>query len=308
MAALVPDRALTIALFEKHARVGRSTVIRRFGNWAHALQAAGLANRLSENVGARGAHPSRRMTDNDVLRELRELAVRLGKTALTVEDVKAHLPFSGETLRRRWGSSRGAFEAAGLSPTSFGRRYTGDECFENLLNVWTRYARPPKYREMGLAPSRVGGKAYIQRFGTWNKTLAAFVERANREPDGSAHPAPIEPTVQLVHSERSIRDGRDIPLGLRFQVLRRDMFKCVLCGDNPPRNSSCVLHVDHVILWSREERRASKTYGRCVRRVMSDEETDIRISTILSLATSPSQSPGVREGLAIGAIMERSDL
>src|SRR6266403_1329365 len=80
---------------------------------------------------------------------------------------------SGATLRKRWGTSRAAFEAAGLGTTGSGRRYNDDECFENMLAVWTYCGRPPMYREMGIFPSRVGGKAYINRFGTWNKALAA---------------------------------------------------------------------------------------------------------------------------------------
>ena len=47
------------------------------------------------------------------------------------------------------------------------------------------------------------------------------------------------------------RSNRDVPLGLRFRVLSRDRFRCVLCGDNPPSNNECVLHVDHIIPWSR---------------------------------------------------------
>jgi 5-methylcytosine-specific restriction endonuclease McrA len=34
-------------------------------------------------------------------------------------------------------------------------------------------------------------------------------------------------------------------------VLHRDRFKCMLCGDHPARNAECVLHVDHVIPWSK---------------------------------------------------------
>jgi hypothetical protein len=79
------------------------------------------------------------MADEEVLLALRDLAASLGKSELTVDEVRAHLPFSGETLRRRWRTSRAAFEAAGLSATELGRRYTDQECFENLLKVWTHY-------------------------------------------------------------------------------------------------------------------------------------------------------------------------
>jgi hypothetical protein len=193
------------------------------------------------------------------LQSLRELAKRLGKEELTVEDVKEHLPFSGGTLRRRWGTSRAAFKAAGLTVTNLGRRYSDEECFANLLAVWTHYGRPPQHLEMGLPPSKVGGKAYVTRFKTWNKALAAFVDHVKQDTEPAA--APDAPQVDtLAHEPASLEsptrrrepdDSRGIPLGLRFRVLSRDRFRCVLCGDHPARNVVCVLHVDHVVPWSK---------------------------------------------------------
>lgn len=257
VAGLVPDGALTVTTFAKHARVTRK-VYERFGTWGDALRAAGLGDRSSEVLKSRGAHPSRNMTDSDILQCLRDLAKRLGKAELTTRDVQEHLMFSAETLRQRWGTSRAAFEAAGLSATNLGRRYTDEECFDNLLAVWTHYRKPPEYREMGIPPSQVGGKAYVKRFKTWNKALAAFVERVNQdtgqEEERNLEVAAAE-TAERCQSPSplpsSAEESRDIRLGLRFRVLHRDRFKCVLCGDHPARNAECVLHVDHVIPWSK---------------------------------------------------------
>lgn len=42
-------------------------------------------------------------------------------------------------------------------------------------------------------------------------------------------------------------EGRSIPAGLRFKVLRRDGFTCQYCGRRAP---DVALHVDHRIPWS----------------------------------------------------------
>jgi hypothetical protein len=258
--ALVPDGAFLESDFERLGRVSRNTVRRRFGSWIKALDAAGLVHRSTDQIKTRGGHASSRMSDEDILAMLRKLAGTLSKEALTQSDVVQHLPFSEQVLRNRWGTLRSAFEAAGLRATNLGRRYTDEECFENMLAVWTQFGRPPMHKEMSEAPSKVGSKAYIRRFGTWNKALAAFVERVNQgngdedqqSLDGDLYSiaAPSADHLRLP-PVCSLENARDIRLGLRFRVLHRDNFKCVLCGDHPARNPECVLHVDHVVPWSK---------------------------------------------------------
>lgn len=256
VAALIPGQVLTVSTFIKLGRVGRKVYNDRFGGWAEALATAGLSAQSSNIMPTKGVHPSRSMSNADIIQQMRDLAAKLCVDELSVRQVTEHLPFSGSTLRTRWGTAHAAFEAAGLTPKTLGNRYSDEDCFQNLLTVWTRHRRPPKYSEMALLPSKVGGKAYMLRFGTWNKALAAFVERVNAE---SAAPSPeqepgTQPTLddaQEPDPRRKAEDARDIPLGLRFRVLHRDRFKCVLCGDHPARNAECRLHVDHILPWSR---------------------------------------------------------
>ena len=120
-----------------------------------------------------------------------------------------------------------------------------------MLSVWTHYARPPKHDEMNEAPSVVGSKAYVRRWGTWRKALAAFVQRVNNEP--------LEQSPQLVqHQEQRLekslgefkRGSRDIPLALRYYVLKRDHFRCFTCGASPAIRAGVVLHIDHIHAWA----------------------------------------------------------
>ena len=114
------------------------------------------------------------------------------------------------------------------------------------------------YRDMQRAPSQVGGTAYVKRYGGWLKALEAFVERVNA--DSGDAPSAAEATVlepeakprtDCLDSFQSAEDRRDIRLGQRFRVLKRDNFKCVLCGNTPAIDPTCTLHVDHVLPFSR---------------------------------------------------------
>lgn len=53
-------------------------------------------------------------------------------------------------------------------------------------------------------------------------------------------------------SEKQLhKTTRNIPVTLRYQIMKRDNFKCVLCGASPAKNPSVELHIDHIIPWSK---------------------------------------------------------
>jgi hypothetical protein len=44
---------------------------------------------------------------------------------------------------------------------------------------------------------------------------------------------------------------RDASVKLRFDVFKRDNFKCCICGASPAKDVNVELHIDHIIPWSK---------------------------------------------------------
>ena len=47
------------------------------------------------------------------------------------------------------------------------------------------------------------------------------------------------------------RGNRAISDKLRYQVLKRDSFKCCACGASPAKDPAVELHIDHIVPWSK---------------------------------------------------------
>ncbi len=241
---------LTRTFFDENARVSSDTVIRRFGGWQAALIAAGLSERYSgRTVSDRmRSQPGRDLTDTELIAELKRVAAPKHPAILTRSDFGSESRVSYSALERRFGSWAKALAAAGLSLSPRGRRHSDDDYFENLLAVWTHLGRQPKLRELDISPSRITAGAYEAKWGTWRAALLAFLDRANA--DTSAAPSQPRPAVTSSPSSASRAPAeplsRNIPLGVRYFVLRRDHFKCVLCGASPATMPTCALHVDHI--------------------------------------------------------------
>jgi 5-methylcytosine-specific restriction endonuclease McrA len=232
------------------------------------------------------SQPGRTMSNEDILAQIRDIAARLDKTALAGADIAANSKITQSQLYRRFGSVSEALRQAGIEQVNHGRRYTEDKVFENLLEVWTHYGRPPTVSEMDKPPSTVGKNTYIYRYGGWRKALKAFVNRANSEvaanlpiyPEhdssylanrtdptessttdvvGSSRPQPASQinarpgVARRVQTNVKPEDRRDPTIGLRFKVLQRDQFRCKLCGRSPSTELGCILHVDHIVPFSK---------------------------------------------------------
>jgi len=238
--------------FDKVSRASSSTIIHRLGGWQAALDRAGFGDRYSGRpvTDKMRKQRGRTLAADEIVAELRRLADTKGAPTLTMDDLKRSDLLSVRVVVNRFGTWKAALEAAGLQLSSLGRRWTDDDYFENLLTVWTHYQRAPKYGEMDKPPSQITSGAYEAKFGTWGRGKQAFVDRVNSD----IQIRQSTPSLTIAASAMSTlvaEDQRNIPLGLRYKILRRDRFRCVICGRSPATDLTCQLHVDHVVAVSR---------------------------------------------------------
>jgi hypothetical protein len=266
VAAIVITPVLTQPAFDKHSKASASVIRRRFGGWNRALELAGLKERSSDIPEAKRilAHGQRTFTDEELLDALRSVALRLERTTVTMEQFNRHGVMNAETIRRRFGW-RNALERAGLSISNLGKRYSASDYFENLLTVWTHYGRQPTYGEMDRSPSKISAGAYEAKWGRWRNALKSFVGQVNSDiaeakedhDTGSIRDKPKADqrrppsTAATFIPTRELPGRRCLTLGLRYDVLRRDHFRCVICGASPATIVDCELHVDHIIAVAR---------------------------------------------------------
>lgn len=256
---IVNKQFLSTRDYDKYGKIHSATLRHRFGTWKDVLEKANLSEKysgpaeISEKV--REKH-SRYLTNEQILDELRRIAKLVGRNEITTNDLHEHSKLIGpKILTSRFGSWRAGVEKAGLEASKLGRRWTDDEYFENLLNVWTHHGRQPTYREINLPPSEITNQGYRSRFGSWRKALEAFASRMNQDELNveqifkKEEQEPIRKEIER-HSV-AVEDRRTIPLGLRYKVLSRDKFKCVRCGASPATDPTCRLHIDHILPFSK---------------------------------------------------------
>jgi hypothetical protein len=237
---------LTRQEFNSLSRVHSSTLTKRFGSWTEALDRA----EISANIAPR----ARQVTRDRLLEEIRAYEKECGESP-KLEDIAKRLDISRSLIPHKFGKWPDLLKEVGLQPVPFGRRYTDEECFENVVELWTHYGRQPNFRELNCAPSRVGSKAYVLRWGGWRAALGAFIAYVNQSSpvSQSAVDSIIEPRLPSANLSGPpvISEPRSLSLALRYKVLCRDRFRCQICGRSPAKDIGVELHVDHIIPWSK---------------------------------------------------------
>ena len=255
LATLLNKKSVTLKEYQKYGKYSYQTQKKRFGSWLKAVETAGL----EESKRPWGGDLSEtRIPETQLFEDMQRIAEKLGKKAITIAEYEEYGKFGSSAISKRFGGWNKAKMAAGLK---IGRLYntTDEDYFENILNVWQTLGRQPKYQEMVAPLSRLNISSYERKFGSWRSALECFVEYVNKKDDLATTELNIpnetsETSVVLDTPPKCIkpkkRTNRTANLRQRFRVMKRDNFRCVLCGSSPANKPGCELHIDHIVPWS----------------------------------------------------------
>ena len=182
------------------------------------------------------------VTENEILEDLKRVSAESGKKKITQKLYEDLGQFNVSTAIRKFFTWNKALEAAGLL-TSNVLNVTDEELYKNILNLWGHLGRQPRRADLTNEISKYSQSPYNRRFSNWTNALQNFVVWANSEELTAPE------TNEIGSSHR--KTGRDPSLRLRFKVMQRDNFTCKQCGASPAKDPSVVLHIDHIIPWSK---------------------------------------------------------
>jgi len=114
-------------------------------------------------------------------------------------------------------------------------RYSVEELLKNIEIVWNYHKKQPITNDMNKKPSKICFTTYFNRFGCWKNALEEFVKYKN---DGK---------ILYKKIENKTGNRKTINNSLRYKIMNRDNFKCVLCGESPATNQNIKLEIDHII-------------------------------------------------------------
>lgn len=244
VAAELNGKRLTIEKFNELSRVNYTTLRRRFGSWKNALDLAGISETITPRFNP--------LTREAVIACLRAYAAEFPGTPVTQEEIASRLGVDRNSITRKFGKWQDLLSEVGISSVPLGRRYTDEECYENIVALWTHYGRQPSFAELKRPPSTVGSKAYLVRWGGWRAALGAFIKYVNQEPQEIQEAISEKSSTEILEPQTvPVATPRSISLSLRYKVLSRDRFRCVICGRSPAKDPRVELHVDHIHPWSK---------------------------------------------------------
>lgn len=240
---------LTKKEYSSNGNYHADTLTNRFGSWQDVLVLAGLD--------IKGHNFLYSFSDEDVKCDVRRVAELLHKDTVTNTEYNQYGKYHSTTIMARYGGKWNNVLKMCKLRLNVDRDITNKDLFEEIERIWVLLGRQPTTADIRKGISKYSLNTYSRHFGGWRNAVKAFVEYINSEEQGVDDKAEEVNSIDLNNSTDEIdipfkhKTKREINPSLRYKVLKRDNFRCCICGASPAKDPSVDLEVDHIIPWSR---------------------------------------------------------
>ena len=188
----------------------------------------------------------RNVSDEELLLDLKRVSIFLNKDTVTIDDYNSNGKYHATTLTRRFGSWFICLEKAELNISRSRINISNEDLFEEIERVWMILGKQPTYAQIDNL-SVYSASTYANRFGSWRKALEPYVDYINSENVTDE----LYIINDVMNNSTKHKTKRDINLRMRFLIMKRDKFKCCMCGRSPATTVGLELHIDHIVPWSK---------------------------------------------------------
>ena len=233
--------------YESNGKFSATPFLRRFGSWINTLSIAGLETQRKKS-------DYLRISNQSLIEDIKEVSKSLQKESISTKDYSENGKYRVQTILSRFGSWNEALIQADLQPTAY-KKISDIDLFEEIERIWVYKGSQPTSTEITNGISKYSLNTYKRRFGGWRNALKAFLDYINEEYVFAEKPPKSNNNktqyIKEIKTKSHHLTSRDPNLRLKFLVMKRDNFKCCMCGRSPATTPGLELHIDHIIPWSK---------------------------------------------------------
>ena len=213
----------------RNGKFGVKAIRNHFGNFHGALRKLGL------EIKRTGYY-----SDEEIIEDVLSVKRKLGVDLLTGEEYYHNGKFKKKAIEKHFGTWGKLMDKLGMEKTAVHVKHSTQELFGIMKSIWDEKGCRPSMSEF-LRRSGHTKKYILARFKSWTEFLRQFLEYANN--GGVSMPT-------VVTAKKTI-GSRVVSPKLRYKVMKRDNWTCVLCGVRRTKENNVQLHVDHIIPYSK---------------------------------------------------------
>lgn len=178
-------------------------------------------------------------SDDEIIEDIKNVAKKLNKDSLSREEYNEYWKIHPETIRIKFKSWNNALKLAWLR-NRLNYKISEEELFNNLEIVWRSVWEQPTINQMNNEPSKYSWITYQRKYWSWFEACKKFIDYKKWD---------IEFT-KVIKINNWLRN-RNINWKDKLKVLKRDNYTCVKCWRSPATERGCILHIDHIIPFSK---------------------------------------------------------